>query len=58
VTQSSESAGEVADAIARAQRGERVAIEALDIAIVPLKDLQALGPSDDETEEGIIELDR
>ncbi len=49
---------DVADAIARAQRGERVTIDSLGVAVVPLQDISAIGLSDEETEEAMIELDR
>jgi hypothetical protein len=52
------SLAEIADAIARAQHGERVVINTLGVAIVPSEDLGAIGSTDDEVEDGLIELDR
>jgi hypothetical protein len=49
---------QIADAVARAQRGERVTIDSLGIAVVPSEDIIALGATDEEAEESMIELDR
>jgi antitoxin (DNA-binding transcriptional repressor) of toxin-antitoxin stability system len=49
---------EIANAVARAQAGERVTIDSLGIAIVPVADVDAIGLTDEETEENMIELDR
>jgi hypothetical protein len=49
---------QIADAVARAQRGERVTIDSLGIAVVPSEDIVALGATDEEAEEVMIELDR
>ena len=48
----------IADAVARAQAGERVIIQALGVAVVPASDLDALALTDDEVEDAMIELDR
>ena len=58
---SSESAAvltDIADAVVRAQAGERVVIEALGVAVVPATDLDAVPLTDDEVEDAMIELDR
>jgi hypothetical protein len=55
---SSGALAELADAAARARQGERVTIESLGIAVVPLADLSAIGVTDEEAEDGMIELDR
>ena len=53
------SLAELADAIARAQHGEWVTIASLGVATVPSEDVGAIGsPSDDDAEDGMIELDR
>lgn len=50
---------EIADVIARAQHGEWVSIDSLGVATVPSEGLRAMGSSsDDEVEDGMIELDR
>ena len=48
----------ITDAVTRAQKGERVVIESLGVAVVPLGDMGMIGVTDDEAEDGMIELDR
>ena len=49
---------DIADAVVRAQAGERVIIQALGVAVVPATDLDAVPLTDDEVEDAMIELDR
>ena len=49
---------DIADAVVRAQAGERVTVHALGVAVVPASDLDAVALTDDEVEDAMIELDR
>ena len=49
---------DIADAVVRAQAGERVIVHALGVAVVPASDLDAVALTDDEVEDAMIELDR